>query len=213
MVKIDLYDTSGKKVGKIVLPSEIFAAKLNPRLMAQAVRVYLANQRQGGAKTKTRSEVNRTKAKWYRQKGTGRARHGSRAAPIFVGGGVAHGPTGKENYQLNMSQRMKKAALFSGLTDKLKNQKIVVVKGLEKIEPKTKKMKKILENLGITGEVKKTLLILPEKLENVILAGRNLAGLNLISANLLNVYQVLNNEQLIFMENSIDKLKETFLKK
>jgi LSU ribosomal protein L4P len=142
MPKTDLLDINGKKVGTINLPPEIFAAEVNPPLMAQAVRVYLANQRKAHPKTKTRAEVNRTKAKWYRQKGTGRARHGSRAAPIFVGGGVAHGPTGEQNYQLKMPKKMKKAALFSALTSKFKEKEILVVKGLEKIEPKPKKWQK-----------------------------------------------------------------------
>src|SRR5579884_516617 len=83
---------TGKSAGNITLPKEIFGAKVNPQLMSQAVRVYLANQRQGNAATKTRGEINMTTAKWYRQKGTGRARHGAKSAPIFVKGGVAHGP-------------------------------------------------------------------------------------------------------------------------
>jgi large subunit ribosomal protein L4 len=213
MPKTDLLDISGKKVGIINLPPEIFAAEVNPQLMAQAVRVYLANQRKAHPKTKTRSEVNRTKAKWYPQKGTGRARHGSRAAPIFVGGGVAHGPTGEQNYQLKMPKKMKKVALFSALTSKFKEKEILVVKGLEKIEPKTKKMAEIIKKFKIQNSKFKILLILPKVLKNIVLAGRNLENLEITQASDLNTYQVLNSDRLIFLPESIDRLKEVFLKK
>ncbi len=148
MPKVDLYTINGTKSGQIDLPKEIFAAKINEPLMTQAVRVYLSNQRQALARAQTRSEVNRTKAKWFRQKGTGRARHGARSAPIFVGGGKAHGPTGEQNYCLKMSKAMKKKALFSALTAKLKDKEIIIVKGMEKVEPKTKKMSEILQKFA-----------------------------------------------------------------
>jgi len=212
MPKTDLLDINGKKVGTINLPPEIFAAEVNPKLMAQAVRVYLANQRKAQPKTKTRAEVNRTKAKWYRQKGTGRARHGSRSAPIFVGGGIAHGPTGEQNYKLKMPKKMKKAALFSALTSKLKEKEILVVRGLEKIESKTKKMAETLEKFQIPNS-KLILLILPKLLNNIVLAGRNLKNLEITQANDLNAYQVLASDRLIFVPEAIDKLKEVFLKK
>ena len=213
MPKTDLLDINGKKVGTINLPREIFAAEVNPPLMAQAVRVYLANQRKAHPKTKTRAEVNRTKAKWYRQKGTGRARHGSKAAPIFVGGGVAHGPTGEQNYQLKMPKKMKKAALFSALTSKFKEKEILVVRGLEKIEPKTKKMAEFLTKSKIQSTKSKILLVLPKMLENIILAGRNLENFEISYSADLNTYQVLASDKLIFLPESVDKLKEVFLKK
>ncbi len=210
MPKIDLYTISGTKSGQIELPKEIFAAKINPPLMAQAVRVYLSNQRVGLAKAQTRSEVNRTKAKWFRQKGTGHARHGARSAPIFVGGGKAHGPSGEQNYHLKMSQAMKKKALFSALSAKLKEGKILVVKDLAKVEPKTAKMAKMLENLKFKKEI---LLVLPQKLENVFRAARNMAQINLAQADLLNTYEVLNGGQILLMAESIEKLEEVFLGK
>ena len=111
-VSVPMYDNKGAKSGTFALPKEIFGAKVNDDLMAQAVRVYLANQRQGNAHTKSRGEINLTTGKWYRQKGTGRARHGAKSAPIFVGGGVAHGPR-KKDYTLSLSKNMKKAAVKS----------------------------------------------------------------------------------------------------
>jgi len=213
MPKVDLLTISGKKAGEINLPPRIFAAKINPQLVGQAVRVYLANQRKAYPKTKTRAEVNRTKAKWYRQKGTGRARHGSRAAPIFVGGGVAHGPRGNQNYKLKMSKKMKQAALFSALTSKFKNGDILVVKGLEKIEPKTKKIAEVFEKLKVKSQKSKIMLVLPQVLENVILAARNLENVSLTPVNSLNTYEVLATEKIIFIPQSIEKLKEIFSEK
>ncbi|OGV89214.1 50S ribosomal protein L4 [Microgenomates group bacterium RBG_19FT_COMBO_39_10] len=215
MAKVDLYTITGRKAGQISLPKEIFEAKINKLLMAQAVKVYLSNQRKAGAKTKTRAEVAGSGRKIWRQKGTGRARHSDRYAPIFVGGGRAHSPTGKENYKLKMSKKMKRQALFSALTSKFKEEEIIAVKGLGKVEPKTKTMATILTKLPLKEKKKKEvkiLLVLPEVLENVIRASRNLAGVQLVQANQLNPYQVLSQKQVVLMEESIKKLKETFLK-
>lgn len=212
MLKVNLVDTSGEAKGKISLPEEIFAAKINPQLEALAVKVYLANQRTAGAKTKTRAEVNRTKAKWYRQKGTGKARHGSRSANIFVGGGIAHGPSGEQNYKLKMSQKMRKAALFSALTGKLQDKKILVVQDLEKVKPKTNQMAKILGKCLPARQGKwKILIVLPGKLDNVIRAARNIENISLEQANLLNTYLVLSHNQIVLMKDTIERLKEVFL--
>lgn len=217
MPKVDVLTITGRKSGKIDLPKEIFAAKINKQLMAQAVRVYLANQRKAKAKVRTRGEVRGSGRKIWRQKGTGRARHGDRYAPIFVGGGRAHGPTGEENYKLKMSKKMRKSALFSALTSKLKDGEILVVKGLEKVEPKTKEMVGVLQKLSKNWKLKpetwNLTIVLPGVLENVIRAGRNIPNASLVQANLLNTYQVLNGGKLILMKESVDKLKETFLKK
>ena len=230
MAKIDVLTLTGRKSGKMELPEEIFAVRVNPQLIAQAVRVYLANQRRAKAKTKTRGEVSGSRRKIWRQKGTGRARHGDRYAPIFVGGGVAHGPTGKENYRLRMTKKMKRRALFASLTRKFKNKEILVVKGLEKIEPKTKKMMRVLKDLKLdslpfsdrarkkrktssqTKKGKMISLILPRNLENVIRAARNIPTLRLLQADQLNTYEILRSNRLLFMKDSIAKLKETFLK-
>lgn len=214
MPKADSHTLTGRKSSQLNLPKEIFGAPINNQLMAQAVKVYLANQRKARAKTKTRGEISGSRRKIWRQKGTGRARHGDRYAPIFVGGGRAHGPTGEQNYQLKMSRAMKRKALFSALTSRLKDKEVVFVKGLVvKTEPKTKEMAKIIDNLKLKKKDKKILLVLPGILTNVIRAARNLANVELAQANQLNTYQVLNCDQLIFMEESIDKLKETFLAK
>lgn len=213
MPKADLYTMTGRKSGQISLPKEIFGVVINEQLIVQAVRVYLSNQRKAKAKTKTRADVRGSRRKIWRQKGTGRARHGDRYAPIFVGGGRAHGPTGEENYKLKISKAMRRKALFSALTSKLKDKEVIAIKGLTKIEPKAKAMATIINKLPLKKKKKKVLLVLPGILENVIRAGRNLAGVDLAQASQLNTYQILNHDQLVFMEGSIEKLKETFLGK
>src|SRR3990167_8071260 len=109
----------------------------SPQLLAQAIKVYLTNQRQGTKHAKTRGEVAGSGKKIWRQKGTGKARHGDRQAPLFVGGGIAHGPKGNENYKLNLPDKMKRLALRIVLTDKLKDERIVLVKSLKTVKAKT----------------------------------------------------------------------------
>lgn len=202
---VDVFDIKGKVKEKISLPKEIFAAKINPKLMAQAVRVYLANQRKGTASTKTRGEVKGSSRKIYRQKGTGRARHGSIRAPIFVHGGVVFGPKPKD-FSLNLPQKMKKAALFSALTTKLKNGEIKIVSGLEKIEPKTKIMAQTLKKLDLNN--KGLLFILSAKNENIQRSARNVEGVELLLASQLNAYEVLKNKNLIFMKDAIEIIEK-----
>ena len=140
----EVFDLYGKFVEKIQFPKEIFGAKENPKLVSQAVRVYLNNQRRGTASTKSRGEVRISTRKIWRQKGLGRARHGAKSAPIFVGGGVAFGPKPRD-FSLNLNKKMRKAALFAVLSSKQKDGEIRVLKNLEKIEPKTKNVEKILD--------------------------------------------------------------------
>lgn len=212
-LNVSVFDLKGKAAGSIELPQQIFGAKINNSLISQAVRVYLANQKQGTVKTKDRGEVNKTTKKIYQQKGTGRARHGSKRAPIFVGGGLAFGPKPRD-LSLSISKKMKTLALFSALSSKLKDSEIKIIKGLEKILPKTKLMAEVLKNLGIE-EDKKVLLILPKKdaeSENVYRAGRNIQGLEILSANSLNTYKVLDNTLILLMRDSVDSLENTFVK-
>ena len=205
-----VFDLTGKEKGKLLLPEEIFGAKINPVLMAQAVRVYLSNQRQGSAKTKTRAEVRGSGRKIWSQKGTGRARHGDRYAPIFVGGGIAHGPRGNQNYRLKLPQKMRWAALRSALTAKLKKKEIILIDDLKKIEPKTKKAEEILVKVlkNKLNQRKKYLLVLPEKWEKTLRAFRNLPFLDFSPATSLNTYVVLRYDYLIFAPEAINRLAE-----
>jgi len=208
MIKTNLYNTKGEKIGQISLPEEIFKTKTNPQLIAQAIRVYLANQVKARAKTKTRSEVSGSGKKIYRQKGTGRARHGDRYAPIFVGGGVAHGPRRQTVKRLKLSKRMKRMALFGALSQQLKEKNIVIVDGLKKIKPKTKNMVKVIKNLKLEGKI---LLVLEDKIENIIRSARNIQNVEILQAPLLNTYQVLKANKLLLTKESVKKLKEVFL--
>ncbi len=208
-LKVDILDIKGNVVDSLALPEEIFAAKVNKTLMAQAVRVYLANQRLGTLSTKSRGEVVGSTRKIYRQKGTGRARHGGIRAPIFVGGGVAHGPKPRD-FGLSLPQKMKRAALFSALTLQRLEGNIKVIAGLENLEPKTKAFAQVLKNLSVVNKKKKILLVLPEKLENIQKAARNIEGVKYILANQLNTYDVLNAGTLLFMKDAISKIQETF---
>jgi len=212
---VDVYSISGKVVSKLSLPKEIFGVRVNERLIAQAVRVYLANQRKGTASTKTRGEVRGSTRKIWRQKGTGRARHGSRKAPIFVGGGIAFGPKPRD-YSLKLPKKMKKAALFSALSLKKNNGEIKVLSGIEKIKPKTKNMGLLIKKLGFNDKKRSLLLVTPDKqnsgFENVYRAARNIEGLKILKADLLNTYDVLDNKGVLLMKDAVLAIGKHFLK-
>lgn len=212
-LKADIYNLKGETVGKAVLPGEIFAAKANPQLLAQAVRVYQNNNRLGTHATKTRGEVAGSTRKIYRQKGTGRARHGSITAPIFIGGGVAHGPHPKD-YSQDLPKKMKKIALFGALTDKFQSKTLIVVRGLEKLDAKTKLLNEVLLNLKFDDPKSKksnTLLVIPKTLENIWRSGKNIPNLSVGEARLINAYGVLSHKNIIIAEDSIPILSKQFL--
>jgi len=207
-LKADVYDAKGKVVGEIHLPSEIFAVKINPALIAQSVRVYQANQRLGTHNTKTRAEVIGSTRKIYRQKGTGRARHGDIKAPIFVGGGVAHGPK-PNDYSLTLPRKMRRLALFGALTNKLTGGKIKIINDFEIAKPQTRQMVEILKNLQLSN----VLLVLPEKIQNVILSARNIEGVDTVDARLINTYEILAHQNILFMKEAVPVLLGHFLDK
>lgn len=211
-LRLNVYSLSGRVLGSTNLPKEIFGVEVNNSLMAQAVRVYLANQRRGTLRTKSRGEVNISTRKIYRQKGTGRARHGAASAPIFVGGGIAFGPK-QRDFSLKLSQKMKQKALFSSLSAKAKDNEIKIISGLEKIEPKTKQMAEVLKKLDLKG---KTLLVTPKfdrvsdksgEIKNVYLSARNILDVSIRGANLLNTYEVLAAQNILFMKNAIENME------
>lgn len=213
-LKIDVFDIKGKVVESISLSKEIFNVKINNQLMAQAVRIFLANQRRGTVKTKSRGEVNKTTKKVYKQKGTGRARHGAMSAPIYVGGGVAFGPRPRD-YSLSFPQKMRKASLFSALSSKLKDGEIKVLTGLEKIEPKTKLMVQVLKNLNLESKnkaVKKLLLVTANESGDIKKAGRNIKGLSILDAKQINTYEILDNRGIILMKGALEVIENNFIK-
>lgn len=209
MIKINVLSRAGKPKSEITLPEAIFGAKINPVLMAQAVRVYLSNQRLDAAHTKTRAEVNRTKAKWFRQKGTGHARHGSKSAPIFVGGGIAHGPR-NHAWHLELPLNMKRAALASALTQKLQDKNLLVIESAKNFTPKTKVAIDTLKKLELNPGSKKIGWVLGESSTNLIKAARNIENVTLRNASQLTTYDVLHAQTLILQEDSLDILLQRF---
>ena len=209
---IKVLDLKGKEVKEIPLKKEIFNSPVNERLMAQYVRVYLANQRQGTASTKMRGEVVGSTRKIYRQKGTGKARHGDIRAPIFVGGGVTFGPKPRD-YSLKMNKKQQLKALFDALTLKYKNNQIEALDdGFLKIEPKTKVLYSFLKQTN--NNKKKTLLILPKiEKNNLILAARNIHNLAIVGADSINAYNILNTEKIFFVEKALELFVSHFFKK
>jgi large subunit ribosomal protein L4 len=211
-MQTNIYNLEGKMTSKLDLPKKAFGEKDNPQLMAQVVKVYLSNQRKAQAKAKTRGEVSGSRIKIWRQKGTGRARHGDRYAPIFVGGGVAHGPSGEANFKKRVPKKMKAKALAVALSLKAQEKEIRVLTGLEKIEGKTKEMAAFLKMLTKKEEMikkaPKFLLILSEKMEKVFQASRNLPNLEISLARNVHPYQILNNDLLLLDKEAVKKLEE-----
>jgi large subunit ribosomal protein L4 len=203
---VPVYGLSGTKKGSVDLPKEIFGAKINERLMAQAVRVYLINQRQGTASTKTRGEVTGSTRKIYRQKGTGRARHGSIKAPIFVGGGIVFGPRPRK-FELKLSKQMRRKALFSALSQKLLEQKVSVIDS-KGASGKTHEFAKLFRKLAVNQALFVSDLNLEAKR-----AVRNIRGITAVAADSINTYEVLSNKHVIFAKDAIPNLINHFLKK
>jgi len=190
---VPMYNIKGEKVGEVELRSDIFGVPVNIPLMHQALVRQLANARQGTHKTRSRGEVNRTKAKWYRQKGTGRARHGSRNANLFVGGGIAHGPKPRK-YTKKMPRKMRRAALRSALSVKALENQIFVLDQLQMATPKTKEVAAVLGNLKLDQRV---LILLPEQNEPVEKSARNLPKVKTLRASYLNVRDLLGYDHVV----------------
>lgn len=202
MITAKTYNLSGQALKDAALPVELFGVKVKPTLLAQAVRVYLSNQRQSPAKTKTRGEVAKTTKKMYRQKGTGRARHGSYAAPIFVGGGIAHGPSGEQNYHLNLPPKMKRLALLGALSTKAKQKEIKVISGADAASGKTK------EVAWLSGKV---LIISSKAAINFNRATNNLKDVQTINPNLINTYVVLKHRELVITKEALAEMKKYYV--
>jgi len=207
---LPVYNPRGEIEKETSLPKEIFNVNSSPRLLAQYVRAYLINQRKGNASTKTRAQVTGSTKKIYRQKGTGRARHGDIKAPIFVGGGVVGGPKPKD-YSLKLNKKQKKRALFSALTLKLKEKNIFIFSSkILKITPKTKKIIDLFKKLNLSSS--KILFIFPKIQKNdFLLAVRNIPDINLVEVGTINPYLILKNEKIVFFDESIDVLKKHFI--
>jgi large subunit ribosomal protein L4 len=207
MPKTALFNTQGDQVGEIELSESIFAIKVNEAAMHQAVLAYLANQRLATANTKTRTEVRGGGRKPWRQKGTGRARHGSIRSPIWRGGGITFGPRTERNFKQALPKKIRRLALKSALTTKVNTGQLIVLDQLTMDAPKTKEMVQVLDNLK-TG--RKVLIITNAPEVNVIKSARNIPGVKTTSANQLNVYDILNTDNLVITRDAVAQVEEVF---
>lgn len=206
MPKVDVYDIKGKKVSDIELADSVFGIEPNENIVHAVLVNYLANQRQGTQSTKTRAEVRGGGKKPWRQKGTGRARQGSIRAPQWIKGGIALGPKPR-SYKYTVNKKEKRLAIKSVLSSKVIEKELTVVDKLELKEIKTKSMVKALTELKVEG---KTLIIVPEKNTNVVMSARNIEGVKTITANNINVFDLLKYNNLILPVDTVKKLEEVY---
>ena len=195
-----VFDMSGAKVRDVELPESVFGIQPNRAVMHQALVRQMANARQGTQSTLTRSGVKRTTKKMYRQKGTGNARHGSRTANLFVGGGIAHGPHPR-SYRQAMPRRMRRLAVRSALSAKAADNAIILMDGLGFEAPRTRAMRELVD---LVCDGASTLVLLHERDENVERSIRNLPGVRYLRAQYLNVRDVLGYERLLMSVDTLD---------
>jgi len=204
MPVVPVYNMEGEQVGELSLRDDIFGLAANPGLLHQAVLMHLARRRVGTHSTKTRGEVSGGGRKPWRQKGTGRARHGSIRSPLWRHGGVVFGPKPRE-YGWSMPRKQRRLALKQALSSKVRDGELVVVERLALAEPKTRAMRGVLQRLRAE---RKPLIILGEKDENVILAARNLPGVRLLPPDALSVYSVLDSGKVVLTQDAVRRLEE-----
>ncbi|WP_069650742.1 50S ribosomal protein L4 [Caloranaerobacter ferrireducens] len=206
MPKVALYNVSGQQIGDIELSDSVFGVEINEHVLYEAVKNHLANRRQGTQSAKTRSEVRGGGRKPWRQKGTGRARHGSIRSPIWKGGGVVFAPKPRD-YSYKLPKKIKRLAMKSALSSKVVNGEIIVLDELKMDRPKTKDMVSILNNLNSN---KKALIVMSEKDENVVKSARNIQGVSTTLVNTLNVYDILNCDSFIITKDAVRKVEEVY---
>jgi large subunit ribosomal protein L4 len=200
---VPVLDLNGKEVQQLELPADIFEVEVNTGLMHQAYVRQMANARLGTHNTLTRGEVNLTKAKWYRQKGTGRARHGAQSAPIFVGGGIAHGPKPRK-YTQDMPKKMRREAIRSALTALARDEQLIFVDQLTVDAPRTQVMKDILATLTADA---KTLVLLADQNDNVQRSLSNLPNARYLRASYLNIRDLLGYDKVIIPLDALEVIK------
>ena len=206
MAKTNVYDMTGKVVGEIELNDAVFGIEPNTVVMHEAVKNYLANQRQGTQSTLTRAEVRGGGRKPWRQKGTGRARQGSTRAPQWTRGGIALGPKPRD-YSYHMNKKSRQLAIKSALSAKAANGDILVIDNLELNEVKTKNFVKFLSDVGVSG---KALVVTPEVRKNVVLSARNIPGVRTTISSIISVYDILRADKFIVDKAAVAKIEEVY---
>lgn len=208
-MKVDLYNQQNNKIGTIDLPDKIFNVKWNPDLIHQVLRVQLAKTRKPLAHTKDRSEVSGGGRKPWRQKGTGRARHGSIRSPLWRGGGITFGPTKEKRFSRKINKKMKRLAIFGILSKKLSDQEIKIIDTLNLADYKTKNLANLIKRFP--SPYKGSLLLIPAKENKTIyLAARNLAKIGVLSPESLNVYDLLKYRYILLDKGTIETIEKQY---
>ena len=206
MPTIKVVDMSGKEVSTLTLSDKVFGAEVNGAVLHTAVKAYLANQRQGTQSTLTRTEVSGGGKKPWKQKGTGRARQGSTRSPQWTHGGVALGPKPR-SYRITITKKTRRTALFSALSSKVADVKMIVVNNIATDAFKTKTMVGMLNAIGAD---KKALVVLPEVDAKVVKSCDNIEGVNTTVYNSINVFDILNCDTLVVAEAAVKKIEEVY---
>lgn len=206
MPKVPVYNVEGQQVGEIELSDSIFGIEVNEAAMYQVVQMQLANRRQGTQSAKTRGEVRGGGRKPWRQKGTGRARQGSIRAPQWIKGGVVFAPKPRD-YSYTLPKKLRRLAMKSALSSKVRDNELVVVDNISLEQPKTKEMHRILHNLNAD---RKALVVLPEKNEIIQKSSRNIPGIKTALVNTLNVYDILNYDKFVILKEAVPKVEEVY---
>jgi len=199
MAQVDIVNMAGEVVGQMELDDHVFGIEPNPSVVHQAVVCQLANARRGTADTQTRGEVSASGSKLWRQKGTGRARQGSRRAPHWKGGGVAFGPHPRL-YTQTLPRKMRRLALRSALSSKVKEERLLVLDRLEMAEPRTKEMVALLKTLGVAG---KAMIVLPERDEVVTKAAGNIPDLLTVVPSTMNLLDLLSRDRVVMTVDAV----------
>lgn len=204
MPTVAVVNTNGERVGEIELSEDIFGQPVNEAVLHEVVVMHLANRRRGTHDTKTRAEVRGGGRKPWRQKGTGRARHGSIRSPIWRGGGIVFGPHPRD-YSYSVPKKVKRVALKSALSAKVKEGKLIVLDTLTLAEPKTREMIGVIDNLKVNGGA---LFVTAERNLNVEKSTRNIPGFKSLEARQLNVYDLLDHDNLVLTRDAVARVEE-----
>lgn len=206
MPKVDVLNINGQKVEELELSESIFAAEISEYAVYEVIKNHLANRRQGTQSAKTRAEVKGGGRKPWRQKGTGRARHGSTRSPQWIGGGVVFAPKPRD-YSYSVNKKVRRLALKSVLTTKINEGNLIVLDALEMNAPKTKDF---IAMLSAVNAGKKALVVTAENSPNVVKSGRNIPGVDITFVNTLNVYDIMRHDSLIITKEAVRKTEEVY---
>lgn len=207
MPKVAVYNISGKQVSEMELSENIFGAKINEHVLYEVVKNQLANKRQGTQSAKTRSEVRGGGRKPWKQKGTGRARHGTIRSPLWAGGGVTFAPKPRD-YSYTVPKKIKRLAMKSALSAKVASNEMIILDDLSLDAPKTKDMVNILKNLGVK---RKALIVMLEKDDMVIRSANNIPDVVTALTNTINVYDILKYDNFLITKAAVEKVEEVYV--